>query len=62
MYIKGIHTKWSLYLAEHTECISQGASNGACPLCIKGKCVMTEQGPKCQCEPLYEGEHCDHYR
>ncbi|XP_063881494.1 prolow-density lipoprotein receptor-related protein 1-like isoform X4 [Scylla paramamosain] len=50
-------------VGDHIECHSLVASNGACNhFCLKGKCVLTEEGPKCQCDPKFEGEHCNHYR
>ncbi|MPC12441.1 Fibropellin-1 [Portunus trituberculatus] len=51
------------YLADHIECHSQVASSRDCKLfCLKGKCIITDQGPKCQCDPKFDGVHCDHYR
>lgn len=33
-----------------------------CPLmCHLGHCVITEQGPQCECPPMYDGKHCEHY-
>ncbi|KAK4327382.1 hypothetical protein Pmani_002145 [Petrolisthes manimaculis] len=34
-----------------------------CPLfCNKGECVLTDDGPICQCQPMYSGLHCEKYR
>lgn len=30
--------------------------------CNKGECVLTDDGPRCQCQPMYSGLHCEKYR
>ncbi|KAG0716893.1 Fibropellin-1 [Chionoecetes opilio] len=51
-------------VADHLECHAQVVvSSSFCQLfCLKGECVQTAQGPKCKCDPKFDGEHCDHYR
>lgn len=52
------------YLPGHTECHAQVINNSSrCNLhCHRGECVLDGDVPKCQCEPMYDGEYCDHYR
>lgn len=34
-----------------------------CPLkCNLGACKVINHVPQCVCQPMYEGEHCEHYR
>lgn len=34
-----------------------------CPLkCNLGVCKVINHVPQCVCQPMYEGEHCEHYR
>lgn len=34
-----------------------------CPLkCNLGVCKVINHVPQCMCQPMYEGEHCEHYR
>ncbi|XP_068084350.1 prolow-density lipoprotein receptor-related protein 1 [Anabrus simplex] len=40
----------------------RGLKPKSCDLqCIKGRCEMTSDGPVCVCQPMYEGDRCQHY-
>ncbi|XP_050691158.1 prolow-density lipoprotein receptor-related protein 1-like isoform X1 [Eriocheir sinensis] len=49
---------------DHIECHAQVISNSSrCVLyCHQGECVLDEGTPRCQCEPMYDGDYCDHYK
>ncbi|XP_042220954.1 prolow-density lipoprotein receptor-related protein 1-like isoform X2 [Homarus americanus] len=45
------------------KCHIQPAKTSQCPLfCNKGVCEQTRKGPRCKCDPLYQGLHCEKYR
>ncbi|XP_076069558.1 LDL receptor protein 1 isoform X2 [Oratosquilla oratoria] len=45
------------------QCIMMSDKKNQCNLyCKKGECVMTPDGPRCQCEPMYTGPNCGTYR